>query len=98
MLFIFHQNVIGHHALSPGVSLFPSLASRSIPLLVSLQLTESQERSEMADRIAKGEEFEKKADKKINGWGLFGSKFEDAAELYEHSANSFKLAKSCTFG
>ncbi|GLT54685.1 hypothetical protein SLA2020_278660 [Shorea laevis] len=48
----------------------------------------------MADRIAKGEEFEKKADKKINGWGLFGSKFEDAAELYEHSANSFKLAKS----
>jgi hypothetical protein len=52
----------------------------------------------MAERTARGEEFEKKADKKINGWGLFGSKFEDAAELYEQSANSFKLAKSCTFG
>jgi hypothetical protein len=52
----------------------------------------------MAERTARGEEFEKKADKKINGWGLFGSKFEDAAEFYEQSANSFKLAKSCTFG
>ena len=50
----------------------------------------------MSDQIAKGEEFEKKAEKKIKGWGLFGSKYEDAAELYEKSANSFKLAKSCT--
>ncbi|XP_030924279.1 alpha-soluble NSF attachment protein-like [Quercus lobata] len=48
----------------------------------------------MSDQIAKGEEFEKKAAKKIKGWGLFGSKYEDAAELYEKSANSFKLAKS----
>ncbi|KAB1224522.1 Alpha-soluble NSF attachment protein [Morella rubra] len=48
----------------------------------------------MADQIAKGEEFEKKAEKKINGWGLFGSKYEDAAEFYEKSANSFKLAKA----
>ncbi|GMY25630.1 alpha-soluble NSF attachment protein-like [Fagus crenata] len=48
----------------------------------------------MSDQIAKGEEFEKKAEKKIKGWGLFGSKYEDAAELYEKSANSFKLAKS----
>lgn len=48
----------------------------------------------MSDQMAKGEEFEKKAEKKIKGWGLFGSKYEDAAELYEKSANSFKLAKS----
>lgn len=48
----------------------------------------------MADHITKGEEFEKKAEKKLSGWGLFGSKFEDAAELYEKAANSFKLAKS----
>ncbi|KAJ7961130.1 Alpha-soluble NSF attachment protein [Quillaja saponaria] len=48
----------------------------------------------MADHIAKGAEFEKRAEKKINGWNLFGSKYEDAAELYEKSANSFKLAKS----
>ena len=49
----------------------------------------------MAENIRKGEEFEKKAEKKINGWGLFGSKYEDAAELYAKSANHFKLAKSC---
>ncbi|KAF7825464.1 alpha-soluble NSF attachment protein 2-like [Senna tora] len=48
----------------------------------------------MADQIAKGQEFEKKAEKKINGWNLFGSKYEDAVELYEKSANSFKLGKS----
>ncbi|KAF6174071.1 hypothetical protein GIB67_020253 [Kingdonia uniflora] len=48
----------------------------------------------MADQIAKGEEFEKKAEKKINGWGLFGSKYEDASDLYEKAANCFKLAKS----
>lgn len=48
----------------------------------------------MADHITKGEEFEKKAEKKLSGWGLFGSKYEDAAELYEKAANSFKLAKS----
>lgn len=51
----------------------------------------------MAQHITKGEEFEKKAEKKINGWGLFGSKYEDAAELYAKSANQFKLAKSCIF-
>lgn len=51
----------------------------------------------MADNVRKGEEFEKKAEKKINGWGLFGSKYDDAAELYAKSANHFKLAKSCMF-
>ncbi|OAY46347.1 alpha-soluble NSF attachment protein 2 [Manihot esculenta] len=48
----------------------------------------------MGDQMARGEEFEKKADKKLSGWGLFGSKFEDAADLFEKAANSFKLAKS----
>ncbi|KAL5720877.1 hypothetical protein ACHQM5_013506 [Ranunculus cassubicifolius] len=48
----------------------------------------------MGDHISNGEEFEKKAEKKINGWGLFGSKYEDAAELYEKAANSYKLGKS----
>ncbi|KAJ9160411.1 hypothetical protein P3X46_025815 [Hevea brasiliensis] len=48
----------------------------------------------MGDQIARGEEFEKKAEKKLNGWGLFGSKFEDAADLFDKAANSFKLAKS----
>ncbi|OVA12681.1 NSF attachment protein [Macleaya cordata] len=51
----------------------------------------------MADQIAKGEEFENKAEKKINSWGLFSSsssKYDEAAELYEKAANSFKLAKA----
>lgn len=51
----------------------------------------------MGDHVARAEDFEKKAEKKLSGWGLFGSKFEDAADLYDKSANSFKLAKSCNF-
>ncbi|KAI0489191.1 hypothetical protein KFK09_029033 [Dendrobium nobile] len=48
----------------------------------------------MADQTAKGEEFERKAEKKLTGWGIFGSKHEDAADLYEKSANCFKLGKN----
>ncbi|XP_019415244.1 PREDICTED: alpha-soluble NSF attachment protein 2-like [Lupinus angustifolius] len=48
----------------------------------------------MGDQLAKAEEFEKKAEKKLTGWGLFSSKYEDAADLFDKSANSFKLAKS----
>ncbi|KAJ6755611.1 SOLUBLE NSF ATTACHMENT PROTEIN SNAP [Salix purpurea] len=48
----------------------------------------------MGDHIKKGEEFEKKAEKKISGWGLLGSKYEDASDLLTQSANQFKLAKS----
>ncbi|KAG5240031.1 soluble NSF attachment family protein [Salix suchowensis] len=46
------------------------------------------------DLVAKGDDFEKKAEKKLNGWGIFGSKYEDAADLFDKAANSFKLAKS----
>lgn len=49
----------------------------------------------MGDQLARGEEFEQKAEKKLSGWGLFGSKHEDAAELFDKAANCFKLAKSC---
>ncbi|KAK7393747.1 hypothetical protein VNO78_22311 [Psophocarpus tetragonolobus] len=48
----------------------------------------------MGDHLARGEDLENKADKKLSGWGLFGSKFEDAADLFDKSANSYKLAKS----
>ncbi|OIT03041.1 PREDICTED: alpha-soluble NSF attachment protein-like [Nicotiana attenuata] len=48
----------------------------------------------MGDQIARGEEFEKKAEKKLSGWGLFGSKHDDAADLFDKAANCFKLAKS----
>ncbi|KAG6437032.1 hypothetical protein SASPL_101939 [Salvia splendens] len=41
-----------------------------------------------------GEEFERKAEKKIKGWGMFGSKYEDAADLYQKPANSYNLLKS----
>ena len=51
----------------------------------------------MGDQMAKGEDMEKKAEKKINGWGLFGSKYEDAGDLYDKAANCYKLAKSCMF-
>lgn len=51
----------------------------------------------MGDQIARGEEFEKKAEKKLSGWGLFGSKFEDASDLFDKAANCFKLAKSCNY-
>lgn len=52
---------------------------------------------EMADQLAKGEEFERKAEKKLAGWGIFGSKYDDAAELLDRAANSYKLAKSCEY-
>lgn len=48
----------------------------------------------MADQLAKGDEFERKAEKKLASWGLFGSKYEDAAELLDRAANSYKLAKA----
>ncbi|XP_020237651.1 alpha-soluble NSF attachment protein 2 [Cajanus cajan] len=48
----------------------------------------------MGDHLARAEDFQNKAEKKLSGWGLFGSKFEDASELFDKSANSFKLAKS----
>ncbi|GAV62462.1 TPR_8 domain-containing protein [Cephalotus follicularis] len=48
----------------------------------------------MGDQLARAEEFEKKAEKKLTGWGIFGSKHEDAADLFDKAANSFKLAKS----
>lgn len=51
----------------------------------------------MGDHIARAEEFEKKAEKKLSSWGFFGSKHEDAAELFDKSANSYKLGKSCEF-
>ncbi|KAK9154063.1 hypothetical protein Sjap_001543 [Stephania japonica] len=46
----------------------------------------------MADQIARGEDFERQAEKKIHGWAIFGSKYESAADLYEKAANSFKIA------
>lgn len=49
----------------------------------------------MEDYAAKGDEFEKKAEKKLAGWNLFGSKQDDAADLYDKAANQFKLAKRC---
>jgi alpha-soluble NSF attachment protein len=49
----------------------------------------------MGDHEARGHDFEKKAEKKLSGWAIFGSKYEDAADLFDKAANSFKLAKNC---
>lgn len=49
----------------------------------------------MGDNRAKGLDYEKKAEKKLNGWGLFGSKYEDAADLFDKAGNCYKLAKAC---
>ncbi|CAJ2653487.1 alpha-soluble NSF attachment protein 2-like [Trifolium pratense] len=48
----------------------------------------------MGDQLAKAEDCENKAEKKLSSWGMFGSKFEDAADLFDKSANHYKLAKS----
>lgn len=48
----------------------------------------------MADNRARGLDYEKKAEKKLNGWGLLGSKFEDAADLFDKAGNCYKLAKA----
>nr|XP_009589120.1 alpha-soluble NSF attachment protein-like [Nicotiana tomentosiformis]XP_016462966.1 PREDICTED: alpha-soluble NSF attachment protein-like [Nicotiana tabacum] len=48
----------------------------------------------MGDQIARSEDFEKKAEKKLSGWGLFGSKYEDAADIFDKAGNCLKLAKS----
>lgn len=44
--------------------------------------------------MARAEDFEAKAEKKLSGWGLFGSKYDDAADLFDKAANSYKLSKS----
>lgn len=49
----------------------------------------------MGDHEAQGDEYVHKAEKKLKGWGFFGSKYEDAAELFDKAANSFKLGKAC---
>lgn len=50
----------------------------------------------MGDQLARGEEFERKAEKKLTSWSFLGSKYEDAADLFDKAANCFKLAKACT--
>ncbi|XP_071722863.1 alpha-soluble NSF attachment protein 2-like [Rutidosis leptorrhynchoides] len=48
----------------------------------------------MGDQLGRAEEFEKKAEKKLTSWSFLGSKYEDAADLFDKAANSYKLAKS----
>ncbi|KAL9231469.1 hypothetical protein vseg_006696 [Gypsophila vaccaria] len=47
----------------------------------------------MSNYVEQAQELEKKAEKKLSGWGLFGNKLEDASELYDKAANFYKLAK-----
>ena len=52
-------------------------------------------KKKMGDQLARAQDFEQKAEKKLSGWGLFGSKYDDAADLFDKAANAYKLAKSC---
>eukprot|EP00798_Chlamydomonas_sp_ICE-L_P023303 gene23303-30540_t len=47
----------------------------------------------MGDNAAKADEYKKQAEKKMKGFGFFGNKYEEAAELYEKAGNNYKLAK-----
>ncbi len=49
------------------------------------------------DFVAKGQDLVAKANKRLSSFSLFGggSKYEDAAEMYEKAANQFKLGKAC---
>ena len=49
----------------------------------------------MGDYTAKGRVLMEKADKKLNSWGVFGNKYDDAAELIDKAGSQFKLGKSC---
>lgn len=48
------------------------------------------------DPTSKGREWLAKAEKRLNAFSLFGSgsKYEDAAEMFEKAANQFKLGKA----
>ena len=49
----------------------------------------------MGDMEGQANALMEKANKKLNSWGLFGNKYEDAAELLSQAANKYKIAKSC---
>ncbi|XP_074276540.1 alpha-soluble NSF attachment protein 2 isoform X2 [Silene latifolia] len=48
----------------------------------------------MSNYVEQAQELEKKAEKKLTGWGFLSNKHEDAADLYDKAANYYKLAKS----
>ncbi len=49
----------------------------------------------MSHYEATAREYASKAQKKLNGFGFFGNKYEDAADLLERAGNHYKLAKVC---
>ncbi|KAH9605836.1 hypothetical protein KSS87_013936 [Heliosperma pusillum] len=48
----------------------------------------------MSNYVEQAQDLEKKAEKKLTGWGFLSNKHEDAADLYDKAANYYKLAKS----
>lgn len=51
----------------------------------------------MGDYTGKARALMDKAEKKLSSWGMFGNKYEDAAEMIEKACNQFKLGKACKF-
>ncbi|KAJ4841579.1 hypothetical protein Tsubulata_031086 [Turnera subulata] len=75
-------------------SLFsPKKKSEFSPEVTETQ-REKREEETMSASMSRAEELEKKALRRMNSLNIFGSKYEDAAELFSQSANQFKLAKS----
>lgn len=48
----------------------------------------------MADQEKKGDAYVQQAEKKLKGWAFFGGKYDEAAELLEKAATSYKVAKA----
>ncbi|KAI3956257.1 hypothetical protein MKW92_019657, partial [Papaver armeniacum] len=48
----------------------------------------------MEDVLALGGKLEKKADKKVKGWVVFGSRYKDAADLYDSAANCYGIGNA----
>eukprot|EP00475_Leptophrys_vorax_P019570 TRINITY_DN26813_c0_g1_i1.p1 TRINITY_DN26813_c0_g1~~TRINITY_DN26813_c0_g1_i1.p1 ORF type:complete len:287 (-),score=56.35 TRINITY_DN26813_c0_g1_i1:225-1085(-) len=48
----------------------------------------------MADQEKKGDTLVQQAEKKLKGWAFFGGKYDEAAELLEKAATSYKVAKA----
>jgi len=48
----------------------------------------------MENAASRADECMAKAQKKLQGWSLFGKKYDEVAELFQQAANQYKLAKA----
>jgi len=85
-----------HGTAPPSTAAPPPIGSKGNARNATVSSYGSSRRErEMGDHEGRGDDFEKKADQKLSGWGLFGNKYEEAADLLDRAGNFFKLAKNC---